>query len=98
MRLYDWESRLTAYITAVARDGFVYGRHDCALFAAGGVQAVLKGEGLLRVLDAAMEGGPGIELLGGDLDRRPMQVAAIRMTGRDTHVTLICCGAAPGVH
>ena len=65
---------------------------------AGGVQAVLKGEGLLRVLDAAMEGGPGIELLGGDLDRRPLQVAAIRMAGRDTHVTLICCGAAAGVH
>ena len=40
MRLYNWESRLTAYITAVARDGFVYGRHDCALFAAGAVQAV----------------------------------------------------------
>ena len=40
MRLYNWESRLAAYITAVARDGFAYGQHDCALFAAGAVEAV----------------------------------------------------------
>ena len=40
MRLYNWESRLSAYVTTVAREGFEYGRHDCALFAAGAVEAV----------------------------------------------------------
>lgn len=40
MRLYNWETRLALYITRVAREGFAWGRHDCALFAAGGVEAV----------------------------------------------------------
>lgn len=40
MRLFDWEARLSTYIGAVAREGFAYGRHDCALFAAGGVLAL----------------------------------------------------------
>ena len=40
MRLHDWEHRLTQYVSRVAREGFAYGRHDCALFAAGGVEAV----------------------------------------------------------
>ncbi len=40
MRLVNWEARLSAYIASVARTGFAYGRHDCALFAAGGVDAL----------------------------------------------------------
>lgn len=40
MRLYNWETRLALYITRVAREGFAWGRHDCAVFAAGGVEAV----------------------------------------------------------
>ncbi len=40
MRLVNWESRLMAYIAGVARTGFAFGQHDCALFAAGGVEAV----------------------------------------------------------
>lgn len=61
---------------------------------AGGVQAVLKGEGLRALLDATFHGTGSIEVLGGDLDRRPMDVAAIEMTGGDTRVTLICTGSA----
>ena len=40
MRLFNWESRLSSYITRVASEGFALGTHDCALFAAGGVEAV----------------------------------------------------------
>ncbi|KGJ19303.1 DUF6950 family protein [Paracoccus sanguinis] len=40
MRLYNWEARLSSYLVRVAREGFGWGRHDCALFAAGGVEAV----------------------------------------------------------
>lgn len=48
MRLVNWESRLMAYIAGVARAGFAFGQHDCALFAAGGVEA-LTGEDPARV-------------------------------------------------
>lgn len=40
MRLPDWHSRLSDYIDAVRRTPFAYGRHDCALFAAGAVEAM----------------------------------------------------------
>lgn len=40
MRLYNWETRLASYLARVSREGFAWGRHDCALFAAGGVEAV----------------------------------------------------------
>lgn len=40
MRLYDWETRFSRYISTVAREGFAWGLHDCALFAAGGIEAV----------------------------------------------------------
>lgn len=61
----------------------------------GGVEAVLQGEALRSLLDAAFHGAGSIELLGGDLDRRPVDVASIRMQGSDTRVTLICTGPAP---
>lgn len=40
MRLPDWKARLTAYLTQAAPRPYCLGQHDCALFAAGGVQAV----------------------------------------------------------
>ena len=40
MRLRDWESRFTAYVCRIATAPFGWGVHDCALFAAGGVDAV----------------------------------------------------------
>lgn len=40
MRLYDWEARLAAYVAEVAREGFSFGQHDCALFGAGAANAV----------------------------------------------------------
>ncbi len=40
MRLRDWKARLTAYLTDCARLPYQLGSHDCALFAAGAVEAV----------------------------------------------------------
>lgn len=37
VRFYDWAQRLNAYVAQVAREPLVYGRHDCALFAANAV-------------------------------------------------------------
>ncbi|MDE4059777.1 DUF6950 family protein [Phaeobacter gallaeciensis] len=39
-RLPDWRPRLASYLGKVARVGFRPGRHDCALFAAGAVEAM----------------------------------------------------------
>lgn len=39
-RLPDWRARLTVYVTASPAPVFAYGRHDCALFAAGAVMAM----------------------------------------------------------
>jgi hypothetical protein len=39
-RLPDWEARLTDYLEPLRERPHVYGRHDCALFAAGAVQAM----------------------------------------------------------
>lgn len=38
-RLPDWQQRLTEYLAASARQAFAPGRFDCALFAAGAVEA-----------------------------------------------------------
>jgi hypothetical protein len=40
VRLPDWEDRLHAYLDRLAGAAFVWGKHDCALFAAGAVQAI----------------------------------------------------------
>ena len=40
MRLPDWEANLHAYLDSVAGAPFAYGRHDCALFVAGAVNAM----------------------------------------------------------
>jgi hypothetical protein len=39
-RLHDWHARLTAYLVAAAQQPFAEGRHDCALFAAGALEAM----------------------------------------------------------
>lgn len=39
-RVQGWEARLNAYVEASRHRPFVWGAHDCALFAAGGVAAV----------------------------------------------------------
>ena len=44
-RLPDWRARLRAYLEAVARASFRPGAHDCALFVAGGIEA-MTGEDL----------------------------------------------------
>lgn len=59
----------------------------------GGVEAQLAGEALTSVIDATF-GGTSIEVLGGDLDRRPLDVTDIRMQGACTTVTLLCAGEA----
>lgn len=59
-----------------------------------GVEATLQGAALVSLLDATFHGAGTIEICGGDLDRRPMDVAAIEMSGRDTRVTLVCAGPA----
>lgn len=39
-RLPDWRARLRTYVETSARQPFRPGRHDCALFAAGAVEAI----------------------------------------------------------
>ena len=60
----------------------------------GGVEAELRGDAVLSLLDAAFHGGGRIEILGGALNRRPVDVAGIEMRGASTRVTLICTGEA----
>ncbi len=63
---------------------------------AGGVEVALRGDALVSLLDATFGragcGAASIEVSGGGLDRRPMDVAAIVMTGADARVTLLCAG------
>lgn len=59
-----------------------------------GIEAVLRGPAVLSLLDAAFHGAGTIEVLGGDLDRRPLQVTGIEMSGQDTRVSLACTGPA----
>ena len=60
-RLPDWRSRLTVHLDTVARDAFSYGSHDCALFAAGCVQAMTgvdlaaRYRGLYRTLKGGLK-------------------------------------------
>jgi len=64
----------------------------------GGVEAELRGDAVLPLLDAAFYGAGRVEILGGDMDRRPMDVAGIEMRGASTLVTLICAGKAAALH
>lgn len=57
-----------------------------------GIEAVLHGEALVSLLNAAFHGVGTIEVLGGDLDRHRMEVTGIEMQGRETRVTLAAMG------
>ncbi len=46
-RYLDWRTRLSVYLHEVAHKPFQWGEHDCALFAAGAVQAT-TGEDFAR--------------------------------------------------
>lgn len=48
-RLPNWRARLTVYVDNVRRRPFAYGQHDCALFAAGALEAI-SGEDLAQEL------------------------------------------------
>lgn len=39
-RLFDWRSRLSAYVAACHPVPFAWGTHDCVLFASGAVEAM----------------------------------------------------------
>ena len=68
----------------------------------GGIEAQLAGEALLRFLDVTVNAAPShhvsIEVLGGEYDRRAMDVTEIRMRGSITTVTLICTSKAASLH
>jgi hypothetical protein len=48
MRLSDWESQLSAYVTAKRDEPFAWGVNDCCLFAAGAVEAVTGDDPMLE--------------------------------------------------
>ncbi|WP_313352890.1 hypothetical protein [Paracoccus sp. (in: a-proteobacteria)] len=64
----------------------------------GGIEAELRGEAVLSLLDEAFRGAGRVEVLGGDMDRRLMDVAGIEMRGASTLVTLLCAGTAAQLH
>jgi len=66
---------------------------DAITRTATGVEAVLHGEALMSLLNAAFHGAGTIEVLGGDLDRHRMEVTGIDMHGHETRVTLAPMGA-----
>ena len=82
-RLPDWEPRLCAYLGTCAARPFEWGRHDCALFLAGGIEAMtgidparkLRGtygsakEGRARLKQMGF--GSLIELVGQHLPEQP---------------------------
>jgi hypothetical protein len=65
---------------------------DAITRTATGVEAILHGEALMSLLNAAFHGAGTIEVLGGDLDRHRMEVTAIDMQGRETRITLAAVG------
>ena len=71
MRTPTWQADLKAYIKAHQHSEFSYGKHDCALFAAGAVKAV-TGKDLA-------DGLRGYKTLAGGLRR-------VREKGFDSHV------------
>lgn len=67
MRLMDWESRLAALVQARLRAPFIWGAHDCVLFAADCIEA--------------MTGGDPVADLRGQWDDRSSAVRAIARAG-----------------
>lgn len=58
-----------------------------------GVEAILHGEALISLLNAAFHGAGTIEVLGGDLNRCRMEVTGIEMQGGETRVIMTAMGA-----
>ena len=56
------------------------------------IEAILHGDALRSLLNAAFHGAGTIEILGGDLNRHRMEVTEIEMQGRETRVTLTAIG------
>lgn len=73
-RYPDWRIHLEAYLHDVWREPFVYGQHDCGLFAAGAVKA-MTGQ------DFAEEYRGGYKTLAGALRR-------LKRKGFDSHADL----------
>lgn len=65
---------------------------DAITRTATGVEAVLHGDALMSLLNAAFHGAGTIEILGGNLDRHQMEVTGIEMLGCETRVTLTGTG------
>lgn len=57
-----------------------------------GVEAVLHGDALMCLLDAAFHGDGTIEILGGGSNCHQMEVTEIAMQGRDSWVSLAAMG------
>lgn len=72
MRLSDWQTRLTRFLATAARAGFAPGRMDCALLAAGAVEAQTG-------VDLAAEWR-------GAYDSIPGGLRAVRASGYQDHV------------
>lgn len=62
-RLPEWRAHLTAYLGDVARMSFRPGRHDCALFAAGAVEAMTGVHPAPSFVDAYRSLDDGFQLL-----------------------------------
>jgi hypothetical protein len=75
-RLPDWKPRLLAYLQESSARPFQFGTHDCALFAAGAVQAMTG-------FDPAADYRGGYRTLNGGL-------RAIHKAGFEDHVALAC--------
>lgn len=58
MRRSDWRARLNAYIVSHRATPFGYGTHDCALFAAGAVEA-MTGEDMAAAFRGAYDSAEG---------------------------------------
>ncbi|MBW4708616.1 hypothetical protein KX928_12560 [Roseobacter sp. YSTF-M11] len=59
----DWRNRLIIYLHAAARRPFVAGEHDCALFLAGGVEAMTGVDYAERYRGAYSSTKAGLRLL-----------------------------------
>lgn len=74
-RLPDWHPRLSAWLTGCARHPLVPGEHDCALFAAGAVQAMTGSD-------------PAARWRGG-YTSLPQGLRALRAAGFADHVAVV---------
>ena len=77
-RLEDWPERLAAYVDARRSALFVWGEHDCVLFAAGAIEAIT---GVDVAADARGGYSTGPQALRW-LDDRPLEAVVTRRLGQ----------------